>query len=185
MHSHDFRDACEFAGKRILVVGSSYSAEDLAMQTVKYGAKEVICTYRNKPMGFNWPKAITERPIMTRVDGKTVHFKDGSTAEVDAIVFCTGYCHHYPFMADAIRLRTANSFYPHNLYKGTVFTPAGNNKVLYIGEQDQAYTYTMFDTQALWAVKYVLGKIKLPSKAAMEADMKKWKKRYILSLIHI
>ena len=46
MHSHDFRDAKEFEGKNLLVVGSSYSAEDLAMQTVKYGAKSVICSYR-------------------------------------------------------------------------------------------------------------------------------------------
>ena len=46
MHSHDFRDAKEFQGRRLLVVGSSYSAEDLAMQTVKYGAESVICSYR-------------------------------------------------------------------------------------------------------------------------------------------
>ena len=32
MHSHDFRDAAEFKGRRLLVVGSSYSAEDIAMQ---------------------------------------------------------------------------------------------------------------------------------------------------------
>ena len=58
----------------IFKVGSSYSAEDLALQTVKYGAKQVICTYRNQPMGFKWPAEITERPIFTHVEGKTVHF---------------------------------------------------------------------------------------------------------------
>ena len=41
-------------------------------------------------MGFKWPETITERPIFTHVDGKTVHFSDGTTAEVDAIMFCTG-----------------------------------------------------------------------------------------------
>merc|ERR1719150_3091198 len=39
---------------------------------------------------------------------------------------------------------------------------------------DQYYTYTMFDAVALWAIKYVLGEIKLPNKAAMVADWKKW-----------
>ena len=58
----------------IFKVGSSYSAEDLALQTVKYGAKQVICTYRTQPMGFKWPPEITERPIFTHVAGKTVHF---------------------------------------------------------------------------------------------------------------
>ena len=35
MHAHDFRDACEFEGKRLLLVGSSYSAEDIGMQCIK------------------------------------------------------------------------------------------------------------------------------------------------------
>ena len=74
----------------VFQVGSSYSAEDLALQTVKYGAKHVICTYRTKPMGFKWPSTIEERPIFTHVVGKTVHFSDGTTAEIDAIMFCTG-----------------------------------------------------------------------------------------------
>ena len=60
-------------------VGSSYSAEDIAMQTVKYGAKQVICTYRGKPMGFPFPKEITERPIFTHVEGKTIFFSGRST----------------------------------------------------------------------------------------------------------
>ena len=34
-HAHDFRDASEFEGKRLLLIGSSYSAEDIAMQCVK------------------------------------------------------------------------------------------------------------------------------------------------------
>jgi trimethylamine monooxygenase len=32
----------------------------------------------------------------------------------------------------------------------------------------------LFDAVALWAVKYVLGEIKLPNKAAMVSDWKKW-----------
>jgi len=181
MHSHDFRDACEFDGKRILVVGASYSAEDIAMQVVKYGASQVICSYRTKPMGFNWPKTITERPILTHVDGKVVHFKDGTTAEVDVIMFCTGYLHYYPFIEDKLRLRSRNLLYPPCLYKGMIFTPeghnGGSNKMLYLGSQDQYYTYTMFDVEALWAVKYVLGEIAIPVKDAMIADWKKWTER--------
>ena len=82
MHSHDFRDAAEFKGRRLLVVGSSYSAEDIAMQTLKYGAKQVICTYRHQPMGFKWPEGIEERPLVQRFDETTAYFKDGTKAEV-------------------------------------------------------------------------------------------------------
>ena len=58
MHAHDFRDACEFKGKTLLLVGASYSAEDIALQVVKYGAKHVICSWRTQPMGFNWPPEV-------------------------------------------------------------------------------------------------------------------------------
>ena len=86
-------------------------------------------------------------------------------------------------MSDTIRLRSKNVLYPPNLYKGTVFTPGGNNKMLYIGVQDQYYTYTMFDAQALWALKYVTGHIHLPGQEAMEADWKSWVQRYLFILI--
>ena len=45
MHSHDFRDAEEFRGKDVIVLGSSYSAEDVALQCNKYGAKSVTVSY--------------------------------------------------------------------------------------------------------------------------------------------
>ena len=70
-----FRDACEFAGKRLLLIGASYSAEDIALQCVKYGAKSVITSWRSKPMGFKWPESITERPLLLEMDGKNAHFK--------------------------------------------------------------------------------------------------------------
>ena len=53
IHGHDFRDAVEFAGQQVLVVGASYTAEDIALQSLKYGAKSVTCTYRTGPMGFD------------------------------------------------------------------------------------------------------------------------------------
>ena len=34
MHSHDFRDAEEFRGKDVIVLGSSYSAEDVALSLI-------------------------------------------------------------------------------------------------------------------------------------------------------
>jgi cation diffusion facilitator CzcD-associated flavoprotein CzcO len=47
IHSHDFRDAYEFKGQRLLIVGASYSAEDIALQCLKFGAKSVLTSYRS------------------------------------------------------------------------------------------------------------------------------------------
>ena len=79
-------------------MGASYSAEDIALQCIKYGAKRVICTWRSKPMGFNWPDTIEERPLVQKFEGKTAFFKDGSKHDVDVVMFCTGYLHSYPFL---------------------------------------------------------------------------------------
>ena len=160
MHAHDFRDALEFKGKDILIVGRSYSAEDIGSQCWKYGAKSVTATYRTKPMGFKWPENFEERPLLQKLVNKTAHFKDGSTKEVDAIILCTGYQHHFPFLAEDLRLKTANRLWPLGLYKGVVWEE--NPQLHYIGMQDQFYTFNMFDAQAWYARDVILGRIKLP-----------------------
>ncbi len=100
LHSHDFRSADEFAGKDVLCVGSSYSAEDIGIQCHKYGAKSVTFSWRTKPMGFKWPEGCEEVPLLERVEGKTCYFKNGYKKDVDAIVLCTGYLNHFPFMEE-------------------------------------------------------------------------------------
>jgi trimethylamine monooxygenase len=172
LHAHDFRAADEFAGKDVLLVGSSYSAEDIGTQCHKYGAKSITFSWRTKPMGFNWPASFAEVPLLVKVEGKTAYFKDGSTKDVDAIILCTGYLHHFPFIEDSLRLKTRNRLYPENLYKGIFWW--GNPKLMYIGMQDQYYTFNMFDAQAWYARDVVLGRIKLPSLSDQATDMVKW-----------
>ena len=173
MHSHDVRDAQEFTGKDLLVLGSSYSAEDIALQSKKYGARSVTIAYRHAPMGFGWPDGITEVPKLDRVEGRTAHFVDGSSRDVDAIVLCTGYRHWFPFLADDLRLQTDNVLYPDHLYKGVVWT--ANPKLFYIGMQDQYYTFNMFDAQAWYVRDILLDRIAVPGLEEMQADIATWR----------
>lgn len=175
LHSHDFRDAQEFAGKNLLVIGSSYSAEDIALQARKYGAHSVTISYRSKPMGFSWPEGIKEVPLLDRVEGSTAHFVDGTSERVDAIVLCTGYQHSLGFIADDLRLRTNNVLYTENLYKGIFWID--NPRMMYLGMQDQYYTFTMFDGQVWYARDHVLGRISLPSRQEMAADIEQWRNK--------
>jgi hypothetical protein len=75
------------------------------------------------------------------------------------------------------------TLYSPNLYKGTVWTAGGNNKVLYIGMQEPVYSYTMFDVQAIWGLHYITGKIHLPEKNEMEKNIDLWTERYIRLLV--
>jgi trimethylamine monooxygenase len=172
LHAHDFRAADEFAGKNILLIGASYSAEDIGIQCYKYGAKSVTFSWRTKPMGFNWPEGCKEVELLERLEGKTAFFKDGTSQDVDAIVLCTGYLHHFPFLEDQLRLKTRNRLYPPQIYKGIFWW--ANPKLMYIGMQDQYYTFNMFDAQAWYARDVILGRIKLPAYDVQAADINKW-----------
>ncbi|WP_343594583.1 NAD(P)/FAD-dependent oxidoreductase [Acinetobacter sp.] len=172
LHAHDFRDALEFKGKTVLVVGSSYSAEDIGSQCYKYGAKQIISCYRSAPMGYKWPKNWSERPALQYVDQTHAYFADGSSAQVDAIILCTGYLHYFPFIQEELRLRTDNRLYPLSLYKGVVWEK--NPKLFYLGMQDQWYTFNMFDAQAWYARDVILGKIELPAYDEMVAHTQQW-----------
>jgi trimethylamine monooxygenase len=169
LHAHDFRDALEFKDQDILIVGTSYSAEDIGSQCWKYGAKSITVSHRTAAMGYDWPDNWAEVPLLTKVVGKTAHFKDGTSRDIDAVILCTGYQHHFPFMADDLRLRTTNRLATADLYKGVAHVD--NPALFYLGMQDQWFTFNMFDAQAWWVRDAIMGKIETPTKAAMKADV--------------
>lgn len=169
LHAHDFRDAVEFKDKRVLIVGTSYSAEDIGSQCWKYGAKSITVSHRTAPIGYAWPDNWKEVPLLTRVEANTVHFKDGTSEDVDAIILCTGYRHSFPFMADELKLETANRLATANLYKGVTYV--NNPELFYLGMQDQWYTFNMFDAQAWYTRDVIMGKLPTPSASDMKADI--------------
>jgi len=175
LHAHDFRGAEEFRGKDLLLVGSSYSAEDIGVQCHKLGAASVTISYRSAPMGFRWPDGMREVPLVTRFEGNVAHFKDGTSAPFDAVILCTGYLHKYRFLPNALRLESPNRLYPAGLYKGVFWSK--QPRLAYLGMQDQYYTFNMFDAQA-WLVRdVILGRTQLPSAEEMEADIAHWVER--------
>ena len=167
--AHDFRDATEFQGKDVLLIGTSYSAEDIGSQCWKYGAKSITVSHRTAAMGYDWPANWEEVPLLTKVDGQTAYFKDGSSKTIDAIILCTGYLHYFPFMEDKLRLVTANRLATADLYKGVAFI--NNPKIHYIGMQDQWFTFNMFDAQAWWSRDVIMGRIDLPTQEVMISDV--------------
>ena len=170
LHAHDFRDALEFKDKDILIIGTSYSAEDIGSQCWKYGCKSVTVSHRTAPMGYKWPENWEEVPLLQKVEGNTCTFKDGTQRDVDAIILCTGYKHHFPFMPDDLRLVTDNRLATANLYKGVVWVE--NPKLFYLGMQDQWYTFNMFDAQAWYVRDVIMGKIDVPtSRDELMADV--------------
>ncbi|MGO1735861.1 MAG: NAD(P)-binding domain-containing protein [Leucobacter sp.] len=177
MHAHDFRGAESLKDRDVLVIGSSYSAEDIGSQAYKMGAASVTASYRTAPMGYDWPEGFEERPGIDHFTGSTVVFVDGSSKDIDAVIFCTGYQHKYPFLPEDLALSGPNTVYTEGLYRGVVWQ--NNPALFYVGAQDQWFTFNMFDVQAWYVRDLILGTADLPDTAEREASIASWRERFL------
>ena len=175
LHSHDFRNAEEMQGKDLLIIGTSYSAEDIASQCFKYGVKSVTLSWRTKPMGFKWPDNFETKPLLSRIDNNLCYFKDGTSKKIDVIILCTGYLHSFPFLSNELKLKTINKLYPDMLYNGVVHI--NNPQLYFIGMQDQWFTFNMFDAQAWYIRDIIYNRIKLPSVDNMKQNLNIWQEK--------
>lgn len=175
-HAHDFRGAEGFEGRDVLVIGASYSAEDIGSQAFKMGARSVTASFRSQPMGYDWPDGIEERPVVERFDGSIAHFADGTSKHVDVVLMCTGYLHKYPFLPDDLALSSPNNVYPDGLYRGVIWQ--SNPRLAYLGAQDQWFTFNMFDVQAWYVRDLILGRLAMPDEAERAASIADWRARF-------
>ncbi|VDI00139.1 Hypothetical predicted protein [Mytilus galloprovincialis] len=176
IHSHDFRDATQFKGQHELVVGAKNSAEDIALQCMKFGAKSIVTSYRSTPLNYNWPVGIEERPLVQKIEGKVVHFLDSSFTEVDSIILSTVYV---PVHGEQFTTFFIYILYPAGLYKGSLWLQGGNRKLFYMGVQHHCFIFTMFDAQGLWICRYITDTLsnKVKSCEEMKKEEQKWLQR--------
>jgi trimethylamine monooxygenase len=126
-------------------------------------------------MPFKWPANFTTVPLLERVEGSTCYFIDGTSKRIDAIMLCTGYRYDFPFLPDELRLHTTNRMWCDELYNG-IFLET-NPKIMYLGMQNQHYTFKMFAAQAWYARDVMMGKIQLPDAKGQKEHFDKWRAR--------
>lgn len=174
LHSHDMRNAEEFKGLHVLLIGGSVSADDIALQCVKFGARLVTISARQPPVKTKWPNEVQLVPIIVRMEDRIAYLNDGSHVDnIDAIIFCTGYRHSYPFMVRRFRLQDPiNQLVPSTLYKGIFWNDQTN--LIYLGVTKYLYTFYIFEIQTRIIHDVILGRIQLPSRDERQEDLNKW-----------
>lgn len=170
IHAKEVRRAKHFQDKRVLLIGSGLSALDLILQFIKYGASKVIMSYHRQPTRLKMPEGAEERPPVEKFSETKAYFQDGAEAEIDIVIFCTGYRLHHSFLPENLRIQPEMNIYPDHLYKGIVWMKDGNMKFLYLGVLYTTYFLTILDVQALWACQFIMSTEK-PTMQEMEADV--------------
>lgn len=155
------------------------TAEDIALPLYKFGASATTISYRTRSLGYEWPdKKVTEVPVLLHMENRIAHFQDGtkSESEINSIIFCTEYQHHYPFMAEHLRLNCPTKILsPSNLYKGVIWSKQPN--LAYLGMQSLVFQFTMYDVQVSFVRDAILGHVTLPDIELREQDINQWKTR--------
>ncbi len=101
------------------------------------------------------------KPAISRLDGDTVHFADGTSEQVDVIVCATGYHISFPFFTDAELVPDAANRLP--LFQ--MMMKPGVDNLFYLGLAQPMPTLVNFaEQQSKLVVAYLTGRYHLPSR---------------------
>lgn len=178
LHSKHFRGREAFTGKRVVVVGASVSAADIAFDVADLAKAPVHAIVlghaANGYFGdeaFNHPN-IQKHPSIERVSTstRTVHLVNGhSITDVDHIIFGTGYSWTLPFLpAVPVRNNRVPELYQHVVWQK-------DPTLLFIGAVAAGLTFKVFEWQSVLAARLLAGRATLPSLD----EMRKWEEERV------
>jgi len=113
---------------------------------------------------------IETKPWMTGIQGNTAHFADGSSEEIDAIIFGTGFALHLPYLSEEIRRTLDVDDYHLNLHSFTFNPDLMGLAFLGIVQLMGPYFPTL-ELQARWISYVWSGARPAPSRDEMNAGL--------------
>ena len=106
---------------------------------------------------------ITPKGNVARLDGETVHFEDGTSADFDVIVYATGYNITFPFFDPEVISAPGNTI---RLFK-RMFLPERRDTVFMGFAQATPTLFPFVEAQARLLAAYAVGAYEPPSAAEM------------------
>ncbi|GAB4861918.1 hypothetical protein Ancab_037173 [Ancistrocladus abbreviatus] len=172
VHSHNYRVPEPFKNQVVVLIGNGPSAFDISRDISK-AAKEVHLSSRSPHAEFSkvdlYPNTWQHSQIVCVNEDSTVAFEDGSSVRADIIFHCTGYEYEFPFLnTNGIVSIDDNRVGP--LYKH-VFPPELAPTLSFVGLLHKTIIFSMMELQSKWIARVLSGKVALPSKEEMMADV--------------
>ncbi|KAL3334873.1 hypothetical protein AABB24_031210 [Solanum stoloniferum] len=173
IHSHNYRVPDPFRDQVVVLIGGAASATDISREIAEV-AKEVHISSRSAtsevPMKLpGYDNIWLHNMIEAAGSDGGVNFQDGSKILADIILHCTGYKYHFPFLeTNGIVTVDDNCVGP--LYKH-VFPPAFAPSLSFVGLPWKVIPFFLCELQSKWIAGVLSGRISLPSKEDMNADI--------------
>ncbi|RKK02127.1 monooxygenase [Pseudoroseomonas wenyumeiae] len=128
-------------------------------------------------IGHGWIRIC---PDISRLDGDTVHYVDGTTQQLDSIIYATGYRSSFPFLdpslfqvgteAPALYRRMVSPTHP-GLYFAGLVQPIGP-------------TIPLVEVQGQWLAALLSGCLALPDATSMQAEIEDHRARQRATYVH-
>lgn len=170
LHSHNYRHAEPFAGRRVAVLGASASGVDLSREIAAVAARVYWCAdgFAGLEAGARCRDNLERRAAIASIgaDG-TLGLRDGSrTPPIDALVLCTGYRYHYPFLTEDLITVEDNWVQP--LWRDLLHVE--HPTLAFIGIPFRVVPFPLFEVQARWFAHLLRGEVALPGAARRRAE---------------
>ncbi|KAJ2775127.1 monooxygenase [Coemansia nantahalensis] len=184
MHAKEYRQAADFAGKSVLVVGGNSSGSDISRQ-LSYAASAVHVSAReltDAEHAFTprvgdgcCPSAeLYRHPSIACITADSVQFTDGTSIGIpDVVLFATGYISAFPFLRQTpvpplppLDPRPSDSGdVVHNLFRMLIYAP--NPLLSVVSFPTLIVPFPLAEYQAMYLAQVYQGNLALPPVAQM------------------
>lgn len=159
--------------QNVVVVGDGPSGQDIANRLAGVAKNIWVSTRKTKRKPAN-PKLTPIGPIKKfHNKSGSIEFEDGQTiAEVDKVIYCTGYHYSHPFLRKGVRAKTAlhdDGFHVDGLWQHMFWIE--ESSLVFLGIPKEGPTFLTSQAQAAYAARFLAGLSLLPSKAVMRRDV--------------
>ncbi|PVH99270.1 FAD/NAD(P)-binding domain-containing protein [Periconia macrospinosa] len=168
-HSKYYRRASDFAGKKVIVVGSSASGSDISLQICQSSQKPLLWSCRSPPPAMMTTPLRRELPPISKfiAADRSVEFEDGTVEkDIDAILFATGYLYSLPFLENLQPKLITDGSHVNHTYQHLIYTPRPTLSFLVLNQR--VTPFIVAEAQSAVLARILSGRLPLPEKTAME-----------------
>lgn len=167
IHSHQYRVPEVYAGRKVCILGASWSGIDIAIEVARYADKVYLSHNLPERIDSQMSSNVEQRRGVESIQGNVFIFRDGTWAEVDDFIYCTGYQFTYPFMSTKVEIRTDDN-HVEPIYKHLVHMDYTN--LFFMGLPAIVIPFPMFHIQAQYILGILEGRVRLPSAQEMREE---------------